>query len=71
MMMPLQIKLIIDTRYEGIKDARTLLTNSVLMEIGENSKLSSVLRSFSPTKLLAATTLAVMIGTNKNNDGSK
>ena len=61
----------IETRNDGIKDAITLLTNSVLMLTGENSKLSSVLRSFSPTKLFAATVLAVMMGTNKNREGSK
>ena len=71
MMIPDKIKLTIDTRNAGIKEAITLLTNSVLIETGENSKLSSVLLSFSPTKLLAATVLAVIMGINKNKDGNK
>mgnify|MGYP007126062711 CR=1 FL=1 len=71
MMIPQRIKLVTDTNKEGINDAIVLLRNNVLIETGENKRLSKVRRSFSPTKLFAATTLAVMIGTSKNNEGNK
>ncbi|MNW59096.1 hypothetical protein D3C74_369950 [compost metagenome] len=55
-----------DNNTDGMKAARTLPLNSVLMLIGVNSKPSSVLRSFSPAKLLAVRMLEAITGMMRN-----
>ncbi|MNG25656.1 hypothetical protein D3C84_1105400 [compost metagenome] len=70
MMMPHRTKLASVMTMVGMKVAANLPMNRSLISIGANSKLSSVLRSFSPTRLFSAIINEFSTGIIKKNGPS-